>query len=141
VADCAGIGPEEIDFKLEVEVLTVDRQVLLCILDEFDGDKVTTYTSQPKHIDTVLSEHGIATERSVVPKTITSSHAHSSAVAVGLLVLRCTLQTVTALISIRTLPHQYFHAHLEQVKWLVHCPCGMTSVHAYRKYNSLLKLC
>jgi hypothetical protein len=33
------------------------------MLYELDEEKGTTYTSQPKRIDTAMSEHGIATER------------------------------------------------------------------------------
>jgi hypothetical protein len=74
VDDCAGTGPPgEID-KDYSELLKqfegralgeVDGQVFLGMFHERDWEKRIIYVSQPRHIDTVLSEHGFTAARSV----------------------------------------------------------------------------
>jgi hypothetical protein len=68
VDDCAGCGPPgeiDKDFKQLLscfegrELGEVDGQVFLGMLHQRDWGKRTIYVSQPRHIDSVLSTHGI----------------------------------------------------------------------------------
>jgi hypothetical protein len=72
VDDCAGTGPKgEVDSdyakllqRFEGRVLgEIQDQVFLGMLHERDWEKGIIYLSQPRHIDTVLSEHGFAAGR------------------------------------------------------------------------------
>lgn len=74
VDDCAGTGPPgEIDSdygkllkRFEGKSLgEIHGQVFLGMIHERDWDKGIIYLSQPRHIDTVLSEHGLSVGRPV----------------------------------------------------------------------------